>query len=224
MEPAMNSVHFSAQSDFRLAPIRGGRRETELMRFRHRIFREQLRWLAPAEDGLDRDDYDSFSDNFAVLDGNDVIGSARITPGHCPFMIESEFAALMPEGYMLEKGAHSAEVTRFAVGQNDRGQRPEAAAHLLYFSLYAWARAHQVRLMYFVVEPPFFRHIQRLGFPAHRIGPARPLDGGVMSQAAYLDWSEAGSDFIRWLRSAVASPSEVPALSHASGYSHPAFG
>ena len=190
------------------------------MRFRHRIFREKLRWVPESTDGLDRDDYDPFSDNFAVLERSGVVGSVRLTPGQCPFMIEKEFSALLPEGWVLHKGSNSAEITRLAVEVNgQRGQR-EAASHLLYFTLYQWALLHRVRWMYFVVEPPFFRHIQRLGFPAFAIGPARPLDGGVMSQAAYLDWELAEPDFIRWLRSGVSVPAAVPAQSRGYDYSH----
>jgi N-acyl-L-homoserine lactone synthetase len=204
----------------RLEKVAGGRKETELMRFRHRVFREQLRWLAESTDGLDRDDYDPFSDNFAVLDKNMVVGSVRLTPGQCPFMIEREFSALLPDGWTLHKGQGSAEITRMAVEMKGQRARSDSASHLLYFMLYQWALHHGVRWMYFVVEPPFFRHICRLGFPAFAIGPARPLDGGVMSQAAYLDWDKADPAFIRWLRAGVSIPAAVPAQSREFDYLH----
>lgn len=200
---------------FWLEKVSGGRNETALMRFRHQVFREQLRWLPESIDGLDRDEYDAFSDNYAVLCHQQVIGSVRLTPGHCPFMIEREFKRLLPEGGVLEKDARTAEITRFAVGVDASGRRPEMAARLLYCSLYLWARAHRVDRMYFVVEPAFFRHIMRLGFPAHAIGSARPLDGGVVSQAGYLDWRQATAPFIHWLRSVIASPAANPAQSRA---------
>lgn len=205
---------------FRLERILGGRKETELMRFRHRIFREQLHWVAESSDGLDRDEYDTFSDNFAVLNRNHVVGSVRMTPGNCPFMIEREFLPLLPSGVRLQKGDGSAEITRFAVGVDERGRRIETATRLLYLSLYQWAQSNRVRWMYFVVEPAFFRRIVRLGFPASAIGDARPLDGGVMSQAGCLDWDQADGDFIRWLRSVLSVPAAAPAQSHVSGYSH----
>lgn len=216
----MSEILGVARDGFKLEHIEGGRRETELMRFRHQVFREQLRWVPESQDGLDRDEYDPFSDNYAVFRQNRVVGSVRMTPGHCPFMIEREFQPLLPSGWELEKSARSAEITRFAVGTDANGRRHEVAAGLLYYSLYQWAMAHQVRLMYFVVEPPFFRHIKRMGFPAFAIGKAQPLDGGVMSQAAYLDWDRADPAFIRWLRSVIAAPAAAPALSRVSGYSH----
>jgi acyl homoserine lactone synthase len=210
----------AAREGFCLERVDGGRKETELMRFRHRIFREQLRWVPESIDGLDRDDYDPISDNFAVLDQSRVVGSVRLTSGRFPFMIEHEFSALLPEGWARHQGGNSAEITRMAVDAKAPRARSEAASHLLYFTLYQWAQHMRVRWMYFVVEPPFFRHIQRLGFPAFAIGPARPLDGGVMSQAAYLDWDQAAPEFIRWLRSGVSVPAAVPAQLREYDYSH----
>lgn len=210
----------AVREGFRLEKVEGGRKETELMRFRHRIFREQLRWVPESSDGLDRDEYDPFSDNFAVLDKNRVVGSLRLTPGQCRFMIEREFSALLPEGWTLHKGSNSAEITRLAIDVRRQRDRADSASHLLYFTLYQWAQLQRVRWMYFVVEPPFFRHIQRLGFPAFAIGPARPLDGGVMSQAAYLDWDLVQPAFIRWLLAGVSGPAAGLEQSRAYGYSH----
>jgi N-acyl-L-homoserine lactone synthetase len=209
-----------AHDGFHLEHVLGGHKEQQLMRFRHRVFREQLRWLPESADGLDRDEYDPFSDNYAVLSQNQVVGSVRMTPGDCPFMIEHEFLPLLPAGWTLEKSHCSAEITRFAVGIDQYGRRPESAARLLYLSLYQWAQVHQVQLMYFVVEPPFFRHIKRLGFPAFAIGDALPLDGGVLSQAGYLDWGKADPLFIRWLRSVTEVPALSQLQSRASDYLH----
>ena len=158
----MPEVNLVVRDGFYLEQVMGGRKETELMRFRHRVFREQLRWLPESQDGLDLDEYDPFSDNFAVVSQNKVVGSVRMTSGKYPFMLEREFRPLLPAGWKLEKSAKSAEITRFAVGEDAQGRRPEVASRLLYFSLHQWAMAHRVRLMYFVVEPAFFRHIVRM--------------------------------------------------------------
>ena len=203
----------------RLERVVGGRRETELMRFRHQIFREALRWVPESVDGLDRDEYDRYSHNYAVTRQGRVVGSVRLTPGGSPFMIEREFKRLLPEGVLIENGVGSAEITRFAVETDKRGRRLEAATRLLYFCLYQWSRLNDVHRMYFVVEPRFFSHIRQLGFPAFPIGKARPLDGGVMSQAAFLDWHQAGGVFIRWLRSVPEDPVASPEQWRASGYS-----
>lgn len=216
----MSEANLVVRDGFCLEQVMGGCRETELMRFRHRVFREQLRWLPESQDGLDLDEYDPFSDNFAVLTKNKVVGSVRMTSGEYPFMLEREFRPLLPAGWKLEKSVRSAEITRFAVGEDERGRRPQLASRLLYFSLHQWAMTHRVRLMYFVVEPAFFRHIVHMGFPASAIGTAQPLDGGVKCQAGCLDWNQADSRFIHWLRSVTANPVADQAQSRESDYLH----
>jgi N-acyl-L-homoserine lactone synthetase len=193
----------ATKEGYRLERVRGGWKETALLRFRHRIFREELRWLPVTSNGLDRDEYDAFSENFGVFVNQCVVGSVRITPGHQRFMLEKEFAALLPMGWALHKGAHSAEVTRLAVETNQHGRRHKQAVMLLYHCLYRWAEQNGVRWMYGVVELPLFRLYARLGFPIFAIGEAKLLDGGVVSQAGYFDWHQASPDFIRWVRQVV---------------------
>ncbi|TDR76671.1 acyl-homoserine-lactone synthase [Paludibacterium purpuratum] len=217
----MSNLSVLATKDgYRLERVLGGRKETALLRFRHRVFREELQWVPLSVDGLDRDEYDGFSENLGVFVNQRAVGSVRMTPGCQRFMIEKEFSALLPEGWTLQKGADSAEVTRFAVDIDQRGRRIEPAALLLYHCLYRWAELNRVRWMYFVVEPPFFRRLARMGFPIFPIGEAKPLDGGVVSQAAFFDWHSADPSFIRWLRQAVECPAAVQAQSHEFDYWH----
>lgn len=205
----MVSLSIMGRSGFRLESIKFGLLFSRLLMFRHKIFREQLRWVATSEDGLDLDEYDAFSDNYAVLMGEEVVGSVRITPGDRPFMIEHEFAHLLPQNSVIHKGQQAAEVTRFAVGVGEDGVRPEPVSRLLYLTLYVWATLHQVRWMYFVVESPFFYHIRQLGFPVFPVSQLLPQENEVSSVAAFLDWEVATSSFIRWLQSAAESPAMV---------------
>lgn len=206
---------------FRLQKISRDADEIILLKFRHKIFREQLRWVAESEDGLDLDEYDGFSDNYAVFnEKGEIVGSVRLTPGDFPFMVEREFSRLLPDLSAIHKGKQAAEITRFAVGMSENGIRHGTVFRLLYFALYHWACAHQVRWMYFVVEPPFFRHICRLGFPAFPVGEALPLDRGVLSMAGFLDWEMAMPGFIRWLQKIAEVPVVTQAQSHEFDYSH----
>ncbi len=214
----MAALSLSGRDGYRLETIQGGRRQTELFRFRHRIFRDELKWVDISPDGLDNDAYDEFSHNVAVMAGNEVVGSVRFTEGCYPFMIEKEFSRLLPSGHCLQKGRHAAEVTRFAVASG-RESAGGPASRLLYWSLYEWSRLHEVRQLYFVVEPPFFRHLRRLGFPAVAIGEPRELEGNVLSMAGYMDWPAASPEFIRSLQEGVESPTAIPARSRGFGYS-----
>jgi N-acyl-L-homoserine lactone synthetase len=209
----MAALQSIASKGYRLEFIRGGRGETELLRFRHQVFREELGWLPESGDGLDRDEYDAFSDNYAVLAQNKVLGSVRLTQGHHPFMLEREFLSLLSADTRLYKDACCAEITRMAVSADCRGRRPEAVARLLYFILYQWARARRIRVMYFVVEPKFLSHLRQLGFPVFALADARVLSGDVLSQAGYLNWDLASPAFIHWLRSVLAVHAAAPAQS-----------
>lgn len=182
--------------------------EIDLLKFRHQVFRVQLGWVPPRPDGLDLDDYDAFSDNLAVIAQQQVVGSARFTPGDQPFMIEREFARLLAPGERIRKGAGCGEITRFAVGKTISSRETRAIARLLYLSLWEWSRANEVRWLYFVVEPSFYRHLSRMGFPIQPVGVPRPLDGGVMSVAGCFDWEQADPEFIKSLRREVAAPRE----------------
>ncbi|RBH36183.1 hypothetical protein C3F00_044965, partial [Pseudomonas sp. MWU13-2860] len=119
--------------------VNGTNWEIDLLKFRHLVFREQLNWVAPSVDGLDRDEYDGFSDNLAVRDTQGVLGSVRLTHGTRPFMIEREFSRLLAPGESISKGESAAEITRFAVDKRASPQRMREAGRLLYLSLLEWS-------------------------------------------------------------------------------------
>lgn len=83
---------------FRVQKITRESDKIKLLKFRHKIFREQLGWLVESEDGLDTDEYDAFSDSYGVLNRKgEVVGSIRLTPGDFPFMVEREFCAALTQ-------------------------------------------------------------------------------------------------------------------------------
>ncbi|UJB32295.1 acyl-homoserine-lactone synthase [Chromobacterium sp. Beijing] len=192
-----------------ISRVNGMDRETDLLKFRHHVFREQLHWVAPSADGLDRDEYDDFSDNLAVQDMHGVLGSVRLTHGTHPFMIEREFSRLLASGEKILKGARTAEITRFAVDKRISPQQMKEVGRLLYLSLLEWSLPRGIERMYFVVEPVFYRHIVRMGFPVVPVGVPMHLDGGVLSMAGYVDWSQAEPEFILGLRKGIEAPREL---------------
>nr|WP_282598225.1 acyl-homoserine-lactone synthase [Chromobacterium violaceum] len=178
----------------------------ELMSFRHRVFRDRLKWLPVSPDGLDWDEYDAFSANLAITRDGEVVGSVRFTPGSERYMLERDFSTLLVSGEKLWKGRDSAEISRFAIdaGKLSGGERG-AASRLLYFALWQWASWNDIRWMYFVVEPCMYRRLASLGLPVRPLGVPRPLGGGVLSMAGYFDWSEMNPEVIRSLRARIAS-------------------
>ncbi|MDF0606184.1 GNAT family N-acetyltransferase [Neisseriaceae bacterium TC5R-5] len=187
-----------------LKQVVDGVRECELMRFRHRVFREELGWLPVDEFGLDYDNYDSYSDNYVVLSEGRVVGCVRFTLGDKPFMLEKEFSSLLFYGESLIKSRHTAEVTRFAVSSSLDPQQAKKVARLLYLSLWEWSLINEISQLYFVVKPAFYRRLLAMGFPITPVGMPRPLDGGVMSQAGYFDWRQATHLLVNSLRKEIS--------------------
>nr|WP_244999301.1 acyl-homoserine-lactone synthase [Chromobacterium subtsugae]AAP32920.1 CviI [Chromobacterium violaceum] len=193
----------------------------DLLAFRHKIFRENLRWLPVCGNGLDRDEYDAISDNLAICLDGQVVGSVRFTPGTERYMLEKDFSRLLVPDEILYKGGASAEISRFAVDTETLGRKLTASAsRLLYLSLWQWAEWNEIRWMYFVVEPSMYRRLVALGFPIRPVGVPRPLDGGVLSMAGYFDWGQIRGEVIRSLRSRVALPDACPAQWREYDYSH----
>ncbi|WP_420837176.1 acyl-homoserine-lactone synthase [Chromobacterium sphagni] len=194
---------------------------SDLLVFRHKIFREKLHWLPVCDSGLDHDEYDAVSDNLAIFLEGRVVGSVRFTPGTERYMLERDFSRLLVPDEILRKGARSAEISRFAVDATELGGRLTApASRLLYLSLWQWAQWNNIRWMYFVVEPCMYRRLVTLGFPIRPVGVPRPLDGGVLSMAGYFDWEAMRGEVIRSLRSRVALPGACPIQWHECDYSH----
>ncbi|AXE30398.1 hypothetical protein DK842_11115 [Chromobacterium phragmitis] len=210
-----------SQGGLELAWVDDDRMREGLWAFRHKIFREQLCWVPLCEDGFDRDEYDGFSDNLVLLRDGRVVGAIRLTIGEHPFMLESEFARLLASGERICKGKEYSEITRLAVDREVLGARDSIkAARLLYLGAWVWSQMRNVRWMYFVVEPVFYRRLVMMGFPIVPVGVPRPLDGGVMSMTGLLDWQQARMELIRSLAHGVSAPSACQALWHEYDYSH----
>jgi N-acyl-L-homoserine lactone synthetase len=183
-----------------------------LYRLRHEIFREELQWLPLHPQGLDYDRYDEFSDNYAVRSGDGrLVGCVRLTLGNQPYMIEHEFARLLPAGRTLFKSSRTAEVTRLGVARDANGRRDPDVSRLIYFATHTWAMRHQVSWMYFVTVPTYTVRLSRVGFPTRLLAEPREMDGGVMSEAGYFDWDAVDPDFMRRLQHGMRIGRTAPA-------------
>lgn len=175
-----------------------------LYRLRHEIFREELQWLPLHPEGLDYDRYDEFSDSYAVrTDDGRLVGCVRLTLGNQPYMIEHEFAKLLPAGRALFKSSRTAEITRLGIARDAKGRRDPNVSRLVYLAVHTWAIQHQVSWMYFVAVPTFAVLLSRVGFPTQLLAEPREMDGGVISVAGYFDWDAVDPDFMSRLRHGV---------------------
>jgi acyl homoserine lactone synthase len=157
---------------------------------RHRVFAESLKWVPEVEDREEMDLYDLWGTTVGLIrDGGAVVGLARLIPSSGQFMLEKEFAALLPPDYRIRKTSDTAEITRLAVDPEiqDKGLSSKMMLALLK-GIYQWAVENDIRYYYLEVEHRFFRTLRALGFPLEMIGePVVLPPAGACSVAALYD-------------------------------------
>lgn len=161
------------------------------LRLRHDIFRDELRWVPPSPDGLDRDQYDDFAESIGIFDStsNELVGHVRLIKAPLPYMIENEFSCLLPmEG--LNKAPGMVESTRICVRKDRRKDTVSSfsLAHLLYKAIYNWSLRNGSKYLITIIEQRYFSYLRKY-FPFEAIADFKPLGEGVMSGIALLDWS-----------------------------------
>lgn len=160
------------------------------LRLRHDVFRDELKWVPPSPDGLDRDAYDDFAEAIGVFDtaSGELVGHVRLIRAPMPYMIEKEFACLLPEkGFSKVRGM--TESTRICVRKDRRKDTVGSLslAHLLYKAIYHWSLKNDSRYLITIIEQRYFFYLKRY-FPFMPIADFKPLGEGVMSGIALLDW------------------------------------
>ena len=191
-------------------------------RLRHRVFAEELRWVACRVDGLEIDDYDRRGVTIAVWgQESELVGMARILPGPGPFMLEREFRCFVSEDHVIRTEPDTMEITRLAVAPELR-RRGESLSVMraIFKGMYQWCLNQNVRYCYLEVEQNFLRVTRMLGFPCVPIGPAVIMPpGNTVSRAALLDLEHFRSlnavqrpAFLHWMTTTEPEPPrEAPA-------------
>lgn len=203
----------------------------QAFRLRHQVFSEALGWVEPRPDALEIDEYDAWGVPLGVFrDGERLVAYLRILPPHAPFMLERDFAVLVPADCRLRKSPDTSEVTRLTtIAFRDRSAASQHLSLLAYKALYQWSVLNRIRYAYFVVEKAYFRCLRMTGFPCEPLGPARILNGGVASVAVVLDWQRFRIEnqarrpaFFHWIATARSVPGAGPTPPHESAWMPPA--
>ena len=190
-------------------------------RLRHLVFSEGLQWVSKSPDGLDVDEYDGWATCLGIFNGqcgSHLVATLRLLPPDRPFMLEEEFAELLPPGVVLRKENDTTEITRFAISQDVGAGESHTLSRLLYKALYQWSLLNSVRYVYLEVEARYARKLRMMGFPANPIGPSRRLPPACAeSVALMLDWEEFRAsnsikrpEFLEWMSKGQSAPAVKP--------------
>ncbi len=192
------------------------------LKLRHEVFSCELKWVPVSPDGMERDAYDGFSRHIGVFDHHqDIMGYARLITAPLPFMVDREFACLMPKGRTASKALDVAEITRLCIRKEARSAESyiNISRHL-YKGIYNWSLNQAVRHMIMVVDYRYFRLLKLNGFPVEAMGDFKTMPDGVRAGVITLDWREfeehAGQkrpDFLDWM-------SKLPVPYPSRGLSH----
>ncbi len=194
-------------------------------RLRHEVFAEELQWVPLSSDGREKDAYDAFAAPIGIFNDNgELIGHVRLICSPSPFMIEREFASLLPEPGLFAKSQGMVESTRICIRKGARTDAHQSLslAHLLYKAMYSWSLLNDISRMVTIVEQRYFLLLKRSRFPFEPVGGFKPLGKGVMSGIIVLDWrrfdvelSVKRPEFYKWFSSA-QTPSHTRSLPHAA--------
>ena len=127
------------ENDFLIKTLSTHEEMEAALRLRHDVFREELKWVPPAENGLDRDEYDPYAQSIGIFDDKAaLLGHVRLISAPDPFMIEKDFERLLPQDNSFKKTRDMAESTRICIRKEARTDRhlSMTLAHLLYKAMY----------------------------------------------------------------------------------------
>ncbi|TAN61616.1 GNAT family N-acetyltransferase [bacterium] len=179
------------------------------LRLRHDVFVDELRWVPPVSSGLEIDAYDSFAHPIGIFDNNNrLVGHVRLICSPNPFMIEKEFACLLPKDGVFIKTPSLAESTRICVSREVRNNQVMSMTlgHLLYKAIYHWCKLNKIARLVTIVEKRYYVLLKRSKFPFEAVGDFSLLGEGILSGIIVLDWgrvedelSKIRPDFFNWL-------------------------
>lgn len=195
--PSLNPLIIIEEGNYIVKNLTTEEEKIQAYRLRHRIFCEELKWIAQSKDGLEIDEYDNYSIPFGVFSKNNIIKSfMRLTLSVGPFMIEKVFPFLIGIGYKIRKKDDTVEISRLCVSPEVRNKPTSGnfghhgILMLLYKGIYHWCIIYNIRYLYLVVEYKFYRLCHIMGFPCKMIGQPAIMSDGLTAVAAIMDWRE----------------------------------
>lgn len=157
---------------------------TDIARYRHTVFVEQLGWALQVRDGMEQDQFDCHDTLYVVARNGEgrIYGCARLLPTTRPYLLSEVFPQLL-NGLPAPRSKDVWELSRFAAvdisakpTSESRQFSSSIAVELLQESIACAAERGAKRLI--TVSPiGIERLLRKAGFYAHRAGPPMIIDG-----------------------------------------------
>lgn len=157
--------------------------EGALAAYRYEVFIEALQWQLPAENGLERDQFDRPDTVYVVAMDDDALicGCARLLPTTKPYLLNEVFPDLM-NGNSAPHSANIWELSRFstmAITKSCVITRRDARRRFctLFAAVVEVATVQGATRLITFTALGVERILRSIGMHAHRVGPPRMIDG-----------------------------------------------
>lgn len=160
-------------------------------RLRHEVFCNELKWVPPMPNGMERDSYDNFAESVGVFDKDmNLIGNVRLISAPDRFMLEKEFSCLLPKDKHFKKLPGMVESTRICLKADVRNTEYQSMnlVYLIYKGMYHWSLQRKLRYLVTVIERRYYLLVKRQGLPFEKLGDFDTMGDGVICGAVTMDW------------------------------------
>ncbi|WP_428739539.1 acyl-homoserine-lactone synthase [Sulfurimonas sp.] len=141
-------------------------------RFRYKVMHDELHWIGVNESFKERDPYDDYSDQFAILDVEENICTTLRLIHHSPIGYPTEnFLDLSQKRYQFDRTKLS-EMSRIFIDMKHRNIK-ETKFFLTTITkvlVYQKLKEHNIEFCYGMMEPKFIRLVNMFKIPYKPIG------------------------------------------------------
>lgn len=167
----------------------------EMLKFRHRVFREKLNWEVQSTEGMEFDIFDTLNPYYMIAKSNDQIyGCWRLLPTTGPYMLKNTFPQLL-NGQVAPQHDTIWEVSRFAMATPAEWKNVQASFNETTLNMFRravlFAKQESINHFVSVNSLAFEKALHKSGIISRRFDDAPPQRiGRVRTVACWIDINE----------------------------------
>ena len=166
-----------------------------MLRFRHRVFRERLNWEVQSTDDMEFDIFDTLNPYYMIAQhAGEIIGCWRLLPTTGPYMLKNTFPQLL-NGQPAPEHESIWEVSRFAMATPGNSKNEQAIFNHLTLEMFRrsvlFAKQFNIKHFVSVNSMAFEKVMNRSGVISRRFENSSPQRiGKVRTVACWIDINE----------------------------------